>query len=145
MKGSEQFKEAIKAYLDEYAIKDPLFAVNSYSKQNKSLDECIGYIFSQVQKSGCNGFDDDEIYAMAVHYYDEDSIIAEECKVDGRVVVNHHVELTEEEKEEMRKKAKDDFYKQMLKEQRDKNSKPKVTKPAQSDSDKNAPQQLSLF
>lgn len=39
MKGTEHFKQAIKAYLDERAKTDELFAV-SYAKENKNLDDC---------------------------------------------------------------------------------------------------------
>lgn len=104
MKGTEAFKQTIKAYLDERAEKDELFAI-SYAKEGKSIDECCNYIFNQVQKSGCCGFTDDEIFGMAVHYYDED-IKKEDCKtINGNVVVNHQVELTEAEKAEARENA----------------------------------------
>ena len=43
---------------------------------------------------------------MAVHYYDEDDIKAGDLK-DMNVIVNHQVELTEEEKDEARAKAKE--------------------------------------
>ena len=52
---------------------DPLFAPN-LQKPHKNIEECILYILSEVQRSGCNGFADEEIYSMAVHYYDEDDI-----------------------------------------------------------------------
>ena len=32
------------------------------------------YILNQVKKSGCCGFSDDEIFGMALHYYQEDNI-----------------------------------------------------------------------
>jgi len=103
MKSTEHFKNAIKAYLDKRANEDELFAV-AYAKENRNIDDCITYIFNTVKESGCNGFTDDEVYSMAVHYYDEDSIEAGE-KFDCSVVVNHTVELTAEEKEEARKEA----------------------------------------
>ncbi|MBP9481471.1 MAG: hypothetical protein KBF15_08460, partial [Parabacteroides sp.] len=40
-----------------------------YSKPEKNIDDCVTYILNEVKKSGCNGFADDEIYSMAVHYY----------------------------------------------------------------------------
>lgn len=52
---------------------DPLFAPN-LQKPHKNIEECILYILSEVQRSGCNGFADEEIYSMAVHYYDEDDV-----------------------------------------------------------------------
>ena len=113
MKGTESFKQTIKAYLDERAEKDELFAI-SYAKEGKSIDECCNYIFTQVQKSGCCGFTDDEIFGMAVHYYDED-IKKEDCKpMNGNVVVNHQVELTEAEKAQARENAKKKYEAEQL-------------------------------
>jgi len=73
MKPSPALKETIKAYLDDRAKVDELFA-KSYSKEKKNLDDCCTYILNTVHKSGCNGFTDDEVFSMAVHYYDEDKI-----------------------------------------------------------------------
>lgn len=103
MKTTDHFKNTIKAYLDKRAAEDSLFA-QSYAKEGKNIDDCCTYILNQVQASGCNGFADDEIYSMAVHYYDEDDIKVG-GKVNCQVVVNHTVELTEEEKDQARKDA----------------------------------------
>ncbi|WP_288739490.1 PcfK-like family protein [uncultured Coprobacter sp.] len=103
MKVSAPFKNAIQSYLEQRAEYDELFA-RSYRNPLKNIEDCITYILNEVQKSGFSGFDDDEVFSMAVHYYDEADIeIAKpiECKV----VVNHHVELTEEEKAQARKEA----------------------------------------
>ena len=89
MQGTELFKGVIKEYLGEKAIKDPLFA-KTYSKENKNIDDCITYIINEVKRSNKCGFTDEEIYGMAVHYYDEDDINVgkrENC----RIVVNHSV------------------------------------------------------
>ena len=104
MKSTAHFKNTIKAYLDNRANEDNLFAA-SYAKANKNIDGCITYILNTVKKSGCNGFNDDEIYSMAVHYYDEDNINAGKPVDCSRIVVNHVVELTAEEKEDAKKKA----------------------------------------
>ena len=103
MKSTEHFKNTIKAYLDKRANEDGLFALN-YFKTNKNIDNCITYILNTVQKSGCNGFTDDEVYSMAVHYYDEDNIEVGK-PVNCHIAVNHTVELTAEEKEQARKDA----------------------------------------
>ena len=68
MKGTEQFKKTIKAYSDDRAKTDALFAT-TYAKPNKNIDDCITFILNQVKNSGCNGFADHEIYSLAVHYY----------------------------------------------------------------------------
>lgn len=103
MKASNHFKNTIKTYLDQRAENDVLFSLQ-YSKPEKNIDGCIAYILNTVQKSGCNGFADNEIFGMAVHYYDEDNIDAGN-PVGCHVVVNHVVELTEEEKQQARKDA----------------------------------------
>lgn len=87
MKGTEQFKIVIQNHLNSLSEKDQLFA-KTLKKENKNIDDCINYILNQVQKSGCNGFADEEIYQMAVHYYDEDDIIVGK-PINAKVVVNH--------------------------------------------------------
>ena len=112
MKQTDHFKAAIKSYLDKRAESDELFAV-SYAKENKNLDECCNFILNEVHKSGCNGFADEEIFGIAVHYYDEDDIKNVKA-VNCRVVVNHTIELTEDEKAQAKadaiQKAQDEAY-----------------------------------
>ncbi len=103
MQVSISFKNSIQSYLEQRAEYDDLFA-RSYRNPLKNIEDCITYILNYVQKSGCNGFDDDEIFGQAVHYYDETDIEVGK-PIDCKVVVNHHVELTEEEKAEARKEA----------------------------------------
>ncbi len=116
MKGSNHFKNTIKAHLDKLAEIDLLFSFR-YSLPEKKLDDCITYILNEVKKSGCNGFTDDEIFGMAIHYYDEDNIEIGMPMNNAHVVVNHFVELTEEEKEQARQdaiqKAQDEAYRKM--------------------------------
>ena len=104
MKASNHFKNTIKAYLDQRSENNVLFSLR-YSKPEKNIDDCVTYILNTVQKSGCNGFADEEIYSMAVHYYDEDNIDIGN-PVNCQVVVNHVVELTEEEKQQAHKEAR---------------------------------------
>ena len=103
MRGTQDFKATIQAYMEERAKTDELFAV-SYAKPEKNIDDCITFILNEVRQSGCNGFNDDEIYSMAIHYYDEDNIKVG-AKINCNVVVNHLVELTDEEKAEARQAA----------------------------------------
>ncbi|MBD5131922.1 MAG: PcfK-like protein [Clostridiales bacterium] len=106
-KGTDKFKQVIKTYLEKRAKEDELFAPK-YANPKKSLDECVDYIIDEVQKSGRQGFADEEIYGMAVHYYDEEDLKVEKGKSSPRVVVNHTVELTEAEKEKIRKEEEED-------------------------------------
>ena len=112
MSGTEHFTRTISEYLNLRAATDPLFAPN-LAKLHKNIEDCITYILKQVQQSGCNGFEDDEIYSMAVHYYDEDDLEMG-SHVACHVVVNHTIVLTEEEKAEARKQAIQQYQAQEL-------------------------------
>ncbi|WP_221658300.1 PcfK-like family protein [Bacteroides salyersiae] len=103
MKGTDHFKRTIQMYLEQRAAEDELFAKN-YRNPAKNMDDCVTYILNYVQKSGCNGFSDGEIYGQAVHYYDENEIEVGN-PLQCHVAVNHVVELTAEEKAEARQNA----------------------------------------
>ncbi|KGF40592.1 PcfK-like protein [Prevotella bivia DNF00320] len=128
MKGTEHFTRAIAEYLNNRAATDPLFAPN-LMKPNKNIEECIAYIVSEVQKSGCNGFNDDEIYSMAVHYYDEDDIKMDNS-IAYQVAVNHVVELTEEEKALARQEAIRQYQREELAKIQSRNARVKKTENA---------------
>lgn len=115
MKGTEHFKRTIQAFLEQRAAEDERFAVN-YRNPAKNIDDCITFVLNYVQKSGCNGFSDDEIFGQIIHYFDEADIEVGK-PIDCKVIVNHTVELTEEEKAEARrqaiKRAEDEAYAKM--------------------------------
>ena len=70
----ESFKNAIRVYLEQRSKEDELFAA-TYAKPNKSIDQCRNYTLKEARKKGtavC--MKDEEVYGLAVHYYDEDSI-----------------------------------------------------------------------
>ena len=123
MKGTEHFKRAVKAYLDERAESDSLFAA-SYAKEGKNLEDCITYIINQVKASGCCGWERNEIFGLAVDYYDEDNIKVGE-RIDCTIVVPNHIELTEEEKKEARQNAILAYQNEELSRLRSRYSKPK--------------------
>lgn len=81
------FKEAISKHLHGVAKNDELFA-KTLSKPNKNIDDCATYILNEVKKSGRQGFADEEIFSMAIHYYDEDTIEIGKS-LSAKVVVNH--------------------------------------------------------
>ena len=136
MKGTDHFKRTIQAYLEQRASEDELFARN-YRNPAKNMDDCVTYILNYVQKSGCNGFTNGEIYGQAIHYYDENEIEAGK-PMNCQVVVNHVVELTEEEKAEARRNAVRRYEEEELRKLQSRN-KPK-TAPKQEQTT-----QLSLF
>lgn len=105
MKSTKEFKNTIERHLKELANKDEQFA-EKLENEKKNIDDCITYILNQVKESGCNGFTDQEIFGMAIHYYDEDNI-KPGGKINANVVVNHHVELSEEDIEKAKQEAKE--------------------------------------
>lgn len=138
MSGTEHFTRTISEYLNLRAATDPLFAPQ-LKKPHKNIEDCITYILKQVQQSGCNGFEDDEIYSMAVHYYDEDNLEVG-SRVACHVVVNHTIVLSEEEKAEARKQAIQQYQAQELRRLQE----PKRVKSKTSTESEQA-QQASLF
>lgn len=74
-KENQSFKQVIQSYLEQRAKRDSLFAT-SFAKQNKNIDECCNYIIGEAKKCGGNAvcMSDDEVFGLAVHYYDEDNI-----------------------------------------------------------------------
>ena len=136
MKGTEQFKATIKAYLDNRAMTDELFA-RKYQSTKRSIDDIVTYILNQVKNSGCCGFDDEEIFSMAVHIIDEPDLeIGKPVKC--QVVVNHQVRLTDDEMAEAKKKAIEQFQREEIEKMR----RPKtVSKPKTP----NKQQELTLF
>jgi len=99
----------------------------------------VTYILNEVKASGCNGFADAEIYSMAVHVIDEPTLeIGKPIKCN--VVVNHHIELTEEEKTQQRELTLKRFQEEELRKLQTRNSKPKTVKPQETKQP-----ELSLF
>ena len=123
MKGTEHFKKTIQMYLEQRAAEDELFG-ERYRNPNKNMDDCVTYILNWVKNSGCNGFSDGEIYGQALHFWDEDEIEVGE-PIDCHVAVNHVVPLSDEEKEEARRKAVERYQNEVYQRLKERN-KPKV-------------------
>lgn len=126
MKATEHFKQTIKAYLDERAKNDELFAV-SYAKENKNMDNCVTFILNQVKRSKCMGLTDEEVYSLAVHFFDEDDIEIGN-PIACNVIVNHTVELTEEEMAQARQEALKEYQAEQLRKMQKRTNKPKTPK-----------------
>lgn len=119
MKSTKNFKKIISEHLKNIAKTDSLFT-ETLKKKNKNIDDCITYILNTVKASGCSGFADEEIFSMAIHYYDEDDLKPGK-KIKGNVVVNHKVEkpkpykMTDKDKEV----AKADAFNEFLEEEKE--------------------------
>ena len=97
----------------------------SYAKENKSIEECCKFIEAEAcdrvaTKSGAQsyGMTDDEVYGLAVHYYDEDNITIKPLKARSEVMqTNVTYTPSEEEKAAAReaaiKKLQEDAYNEL--------------------------------
>lgn len=149
MSKQNPLKEPIQSYLDERAKVDELFAV-AYKKKNKNIDECFAYIMGEALKEsspvvpgveGC-GMDNDVVYGMAVHYYDEDDIKVNKLPSNVRASAStttpvKPVKLTEEDE----KRAHEEAIKRLTEEQYALLKK----KPSRSKKEVTEVQQMSLF
>ena len=116
MSNKNEVKEAIKAHLDALAQKDPLFAA-VYAKPGKNMDECFDYILGEVRKEGMAVYkSDQEVYGMAVHYYEEDDLKVSKIPKDERVRTAAPVApLSEEEKAKIKQEAAEAYRQQCIK------------------------------
>ncbi len=101
--------QVAKYLLTREDIKDNL------NKENKSLEEMNKYIMSEVykmytkkkgKKNGGIGIEDEDVYNMAVHYYDEDDIKIDEIKDATVKSSNKEVSKTKNTNTSILKKAK---------------------------------------
>mgnify|MGYP000403265937 FL=1 len=140
MSKQNPLKEAIQSYLDERAKADELFAV-AYKKKNKSIDECCTYIMGEAKKRGnavC--MSDDEVFGLAVHYYDEDNIKINKLLASVKASASPEtkpVKLTEEDE----RRAREEAIKRLAEEQYVLLKK----KPSRSKKEVTEVQQMSLF
>lgn len=106
-KDLDAFEAAIKEHLDGRAAADPAFA-QKYASEKKSLKDCCKYIYTTVQKSIRIAWCDDEIFGLAVHYYDEENP-GEIRDVKPSAVKRGKPHFTDEEMAQMREEAKREF------------------------------------
>lgn len=81
------FQNAILDHLRKVCAQDANFATK-FTNPKKKIEDCCTYIINQVRKTGRQGFSDEEIYSMAIHYYQEDNIEVGKRTGDCQVVVN---------------------------------------------------------
>lgn len=113
-----EFEKAIKAFLDRKASEEADFKAKyeaalsepeEKGKRKKDVAACCSYIISEVRKTGRQGFDDAEIYGMALHFYDEKDVTVPEGNAQKgvKVVVNTKIELSKADKERIEKEARE--------------------------------------
>lgn len=74
------YGKMILKYIEENASDVLVAKINSGSK---TMDQCMSFIMSEAKKQAKNGMamvEDSVVYGWAVHFFEEDSIVAEEHK-----------------------------------------------------------------
>lgn len=108
MKASDPFVKTIGEYIEREKQADPLFAKCVDDHPNKTVQGCVNFILNEVKKSGIAGWTDDEIFGMAKHFYDEKEL-KDPGAINAKVVVNHHVELSDDDKAKAKEKALQEY------------------------------------
>ncbi len=142
IKGTDNFKKAIMNNLREEAKKDRLLFERIKNNPKKNIDDCITFIYNHVKKSGCFGYEDEEIYQLARHYYDEDDIEVGTPITQGEVIVNRTIQLTPKEIEEAKEKAIREIIAEEKKRLKKQDDKPSTTT---NKKEENLGEQASLF
>lgn len=100
-------EKGIGMYLLERA-KEDLTLANNLTKDSKSLKECAKYITGEVYKKAVNnryfGWDNNELYQLAIHYYQEDDIKIN--KLPGNVKAVSNVKKQQESTKSVESKSK---------------------------------------
>ena len=125
---SPAFFDSMESFIMKKMDANDLFA-KKVSNPKKNIEDCITYVINTIEKSRYKGLCDNDVYSLAVHYYEEDDIEVGK-PINCRVVVNHQVELTPEEIAEMRQKAKDEVFRQEMDRLKNHNSVRRTVRPA---------------
>lgn len=130
----------IGEYLLKRSLEDPSVE-RTIQKENKTLKECWNYILGEISKKiyregnfGVAAGDDQELFDLAVHYYDEDDI---EIKKTNWVKVDTNMGRNQPKQEQSDENKEQDVHK--FKHQTKKSTKKKVVKAEEVE------EQLSLF
>lgn len=140
MATTDPFQTAIKQYLDNRAATDELFAAK-YNNPQKSIQECCEYITGEAYaraKGGTAVISDEEVYGMAVHYYDEDNITIRKAP---RSRTSQEPELTAEQQEKLRLQAEKEYKAKVMDDLKMK----EIERKAKARKKKPQPQMASLF
>lgn len=131
---------AIKNYLDNRAATDELFAAK-YANPKKSIDECCRYITGEAYaraKDGTAVISDEEVYGMAVHYYDEEDI---NIRKAPRSRTSQEPKLTRKQQEDLRLQAEEEYKAKVIADLKMK----EIERKAKAREKKPQPQMASLF
>ena len=142
MATTDPFQTAIKQYLDNRAATDELFA-DKYNNPQKSIQECCQYITGEAYaraEGGTAVIPDEEVYGMAVHYYDEDNITIRKAP-RASSTRSQEPKLTKKQQEDLRLQAEKEYKAKVMADLKMK----EIERKAKAREKKQQPQMASLF
>lgn len=113
MKSNDAAISAMQQLLQERVMAEPALAIK-LANPNKSMSGAVNYLCSQIKKSGLCCVEQSTVVSILLHYFDEEDI-----KDEGNVgcdIVVAKPELSEEDKEELKKQAMEQYKEEQLRE-----------------------------
>lgn len=107
------FQQRIEAWLKTEMEKDPQFAEVVRSNPKKTVQGACNYVLKCAKESKQCGYDDDEVYGMVRHFFDEGDITDPGDQNPSRIVVSGHIDLSESEKAEAMANAERQYLKEI--------------------------------
>ena len=123
MKSNNAAIVAMQQMLQERILAEPALAIK-LANPKKSLESAINYLCHEIQKSGLCVVDDQTVLSILLHFYAEDSIEDGGTPINCNIVVSK-LELSEEDKDELREQAMEQYKEEQLRELR-RQSQPKA-------------------
>jgi hypothetical protein len=130
MIGSDIFTERIQEFIDKQVAEDAAFAEKVRSTK-RTVKDCATWMIEQLaqdfQKTGKMGYDDSEIYGLALHFFDEPNLKAKgNLNFQGLIMSNRPAtrpykpkELSDEEKARLDVAAREQYKNEQLRKMRE--------------------------
>ena len=117
MKATELFIKSISDFIQRESENDKEFAKKVAEQPKKTAEAACNFIMVEVQRTKRCGWADEEIYGLVRHFYDEKELKDPGAKNNiSRVVINQHVDLSENDKAIAMGRAEIAFKKQLERE-----------------------------
>ena len=125
MIGSEMFIERIQEFIDKQIAEDAAFA-EKVRNTKRTVNDCASWMIEKLaqdfQKTGKMGYDDSEIYGLALHFFDEPNLKAKgNLNFQGLIMSNRPAtrpykprELTDEGKARLDDAAREQYKNEQL-------------------------------
>lgn len=102
---SRFFIERVQKWVDEECERDAEFKALVSSKPEKTVEGACNYVLKCAKETGQAGWDDDEVYGLVRHFFDEDDVKDPGDQRPQKIIVSGHVDLSKEQLQEAKENA----------------------------------------